>query len=557
MTDRNALLIVILAAILGRVLTLPKITAAATRLLSIPRLPLLFGAITAVFTAWLFGGLDQVAIIHDEAAYLLQARIYASGHWVAPGLPLPEFFEQYHVFVSPILTPKYPPGHAFLLVPGIWLGLPGLMPVLLVGLCGALTFALARRLANPWIGLITWLVWLTAIGSLNFLPTYLSETTTSALWMLGWVALVHWLEDERPKWLNLLAFAIGLGFLTRPVTMVVFALPIAAVVLVRIGRRHAWRELIQPFGIGFVFLGIWCLWCQRTTGSPFRAPYGLYSRYYFPDDVMGFGLTGLQPLRQLNPDMARFNEYVQMLHRDYTLANLPSQLWQRLVGIATNMWATRALFLPLATLALFTTSATVWFAVGSSALLVLAYLCVGHGAQWSVYYVEIEPVLAFLTGLGWWRFASVIANRRLEWPLSKLPKLTPNTVLSVVVSGLLLIPYTTRATPYIAGKNAERRAYQRDFRTMLEMIPERHSMVFIRYARTHSPHQSLVTNSPDLAAARVWTVYDRGSDDVRLIKLDPRRKPYLFDEEHRILAPLDSAGTPQFEHVIREPGERF
>jgi len=557
MTDTNALLVVLFAAILGRLITLPKTMAAATRLLSTPAAPLLFGAITAVFMAWLFGGLNQVANIHDEAAYLLQARIYASGHWVAPGLPLPEFFEQYHVFVTPILTPKYPPGHAMLLVPGIWLGLPGLMPVLLVGICGALTFALARRLTNPWIGLFTWLLWLTAIETLAFLPTYLSETTTSALWMLGWLALARWLEDDRPKWLNLLAFAIGLGFLTRPVTMLVFALPVAVVVLVRIAKRKGWRELIQPFGVGFVFLGIWCLWCQRTTGSPFRAPYGLYSRYYFPDDVMGFGLTGLQPLRHLNPDMVLFNDFVQSLHKDYTLASLPSQLWGRLVAIAANMWATRALFLPLAVLGLVTTSRAVWLAVGTAALLVLAYLSVGHGVMWTVYYVESVPVLAFVSVLGWWRLSSVIANRRLEWPLANIPATTPNAVFALIVSGLLLMPYTTRAAPYVAGKKDYGRAYQHDFRSMLQLIPDEHSMVFIRYSHAHSPHQSLVTNAPDLAKARVWTVYDLGEENVRLMKLDPHRKPYLFDEEQRILAPLDSAGVPHYEHVIHEPGDRF
>ena len=557
MTDTNALFILALAAVLGRFITLPKTMNATTRLLSYPVVPLLIGAVTAGIMTWLFGGLDQVANIHDEAAYLLQGKIYAGGHWVAPGLPLPEFFEQYHVFVTPILTPKYPPGHAFLLVPGIWLGLPGLMPVLLLGLCGALVFEVPKRLTNPWIGLLTWLLWLTALGTLDFLPSYLSETTTSALWMLGWLALVRWMEDDRSEWLVLLAFAIGLGFITRPVTMLLFAIPVGAVVLVRISRRNAWRELRIPFGVGFVFLAIWCLWCQRTTGSIFSAPYGLYSRYYFPDDVMGFGLTGLQPLRHLNPDMAQFNEYVQTLHRDYTLANLPSALRERTIAIAANMWATRAMFLPLAALALITTSASLWFALGSAVLLVLAYLCVGHGPRWTVYYVEIEPVLAFATALAWWRFSSVIANRKLEWPLRNVPPVTPNAVFAVIVSALLLMPYTTRAMPYIAGKEVERRAYQRDFRTMLETVPERHSMVFIRYAHGHSAHQSLVTNAPDLAAARVWTVYDLGAENVRLIRLDPHRKPYLFDEEQRVLIPLDSTGAPVPGHVIREPGERF
>ena len=260
MTDTNALVIVCLAALLGRFINLPRLTMGATRALSSRWVGPVIGLVTAVFMTWLWGGLDQVAVIHDEAAYLLQAKIYAGGHWTAPGLPLPEFFEQYHVFVTPILTPKYPPGHALMLIPGIWLGLPGLMPVLLLGVCGALVFEVARRLTNPWVGLLAWLFWITAPGILDFGPTYLSETTTSALWMLGWLALLRWTEDDRPAWLALLAACIGLGFLARPVTFVVFAVPVAAVVLVRIRRRNAWRELITPFGVGFNFLGIRFLW---------------------------------------------------------------------------------------------------------------------------------------------------------------------------------------------------------------------------------------------------------------------------------------------------------
>jgi hypothetical protein len=374
-TIQTAFLVLILALLLGRFITVPRFTLGATRVLSSRWIPQVVGAVTAGFMTWLWGGLDQVAVIHDEAAYLLQAKLYAGFHWTAPGLPLPEFFEQYHVLVTPVMTPKYFPGHAFMLVPGIWLGLPGLMPVLLLGLCGALIFAVARRLTNPWIALLSWLLWMTAPGVMDFMPGYMSETTTGAFWMLGWYALLRWLEDDRQRWLLLVAASIGIGFLTRPLTMLVFALPIGGVVLTRVARRRSWRELAAPFGVGFACLGIWFLWCQRTTGSPLHTPWALYTRDYIPDDAMGFGLTGLQPLRPLNPDMALFNEqFVQAMHKYYTLASVPSQLWHRVVAIAANMWATRAMFLPLAALALITTCSALWFALGRSALLVRSYL---------------------------------------------------------------------------------------------------------------------------------------------------------------------------------------
>src|SRR6476469_9187981 len=107
MTDTKALLVLLLSALLGRLIAPAPLAGAATRALNARWVPLVLGLVTAVFMTWLWGGLDQVATVHDEAAYLLQAKTYAGGHWTAPGLPLPEFFEQYHVLVTPVLTPKY------------------------------------------------------------------------------------------------------------------------------------------------------------------------------------------------------------------------------------------------------------------------------------------------------------------------------------------------------------------------------------------------------------------------------------------------------------------
>lgn len=547
------MIVLVLAALLGRFIALPPLTLGATRLLERRWFPVVIGLITAVFFAIVWGGLNQVAVIHDEAAYLLQARLYASGHWTAPGLPMPEFFEQYHVLVTPVLTPKYFPGHAIMLVPGIWLGLPGLMPVLMLGLCGALTFEVSRRLTNPWVGLIAWLLWMTAPGVVSFMSTYLSESTSSAFWMLGWLGLLLWLEDGKQRWLVMVAVSIGIGFLTRPLTMLVFAIPIGIVVLVRVARRSTWSELIVPFGIGFAFLGIWLLWCWRTTGNPLHTPWEIYRREYIPDDRMGFGLSGQHPLRPLNSDMVKFNDFVVGTHRDYTLASVPKQFCERVLAIAENMWATRATFLLLAALALITTSGAFWFATGTSLLLVVTYLAYAHFPKWSVYYIEIQPVLAFATAVAWWRFESLIANRKLAWPLRSTPSVTPNAVFAMMLSTVLLMPYITRRASWVAEHKFEGLAYHTDFRDLLAMAPGDRIVVFVRYALHHSAHKSLVTNVPDLASARVWTVYDRGADNLRLMKLDPHRKPYLFDEEHRVLLPLDSAGTPDYEHAIHEP----
>ena len=75
MTDTKALLVLLLAALLGRFITPSALSDGATRALNGRWIPVLVGLLTAAFMTWLWGGLDQVAVIHDEAAYLLQAKI--------------------------------------------------------------------------------------------------------------------------------------------------------------------------------------------------------------------------------------------------------------------------------------------------------------------------------------------------------------------------------------------------------------------------------------------------------------------------------------------------
>jgi hypothetical protein len=323
---------------------------------------------------------------------------------------------------------------------------------------------------------------------------------------------------------------------------------------VRVARRRSWSELAVPFGIGFACLGVWFLWCQRTTGSPLHTPWELYRRAYIPDDTFGFGLTGQQPLRTLNPDMQAFNEqFVQAMHRYYTLAMVPTELWRRVTVVAANMWATRVMLLGVALLALFATSSAFWFAIGTSVLLVLGYLSYAHAASWSVYYMEVQPVLAFATAVGWWRVVSLIANRKFEWPLRTVPAIESGAVLGVVVSAVLLLPFLTRTVPSMAADKVQSQQYHRDFRELLALAPGGKIMVFIHYAPNHSPHMALVANAPDLAEARAWTVYDRGAEDLKLMRLDPHRTPYLYDDAHGALIPLDSTGRLHFEGVIREP----
>ena len=61
--------------------------------------PLALFAVAAVIFTIAWGSWTAIPVIHDEASYLFQAKLFASGQWTAPSPPIPEFFEQWHVFV--------------------------------------------------------------------------------------------------------------------------------------------------------------------------------------------------------------------------------------------------------------------------------------------------------------------------------------------------------------------------------------------------------------------------------------------------------------------------
>jgi hypothetical protein len=507
--------------------------------------PLVFGLLTALEIAFVWGSLDRVAIVHDEEAYLLQSKIFASGHWTAPARPLPEFFEQYHVLVTPVYAGKYPPGHSILMAPGNWVGMPGLVPVLLAGIAGALLFLLARRFANPWVALLTWAIWTTAPGNLRFLPAYMSQNTTIVLWLFGWWALAEWLEGKGAAWLAALSACVAWGVLARPFTTVGYAAAAGVLVLREVVRRRRWRDAGLALVPAALILAIIPLWSLQTTGSAGLTPYALYSKIYFPYQRPGFGLPAeVTPLRELPPDMQRYgNGYIAM-HAAHTVAAVPKALAQRLRGIADDTWGPRrwplALFVFLGLLVL---PAAGWFGLATGTLSILCHIPFSHPWNWSLYYLELQAPLAFAGALGVWGVLCAAAAR---------PRPARREVARAVSSGaalgaiLLLLavarPWTGELVRARDLVNL-RAAYHDYFRQVVAAIPESRAILFVRYGPRHNEHLSLIFNEPDLDRAKAWIARDRGADNARLVALAPHRVPYLYDEETHELTRWTAQGA--------------
>ena len=517
-------------AVLARRVHAPKLDV-LTGWLSSRWMPIAAGVVTALVVWFTWGSLHHAGASHDERAYLLQAGIFALGKWAAAAPPIPEFFEQLHVIVTPVLAAKYPPGHSLLLTPGILLGLPGLMPLVLSGISGALVFSLARRVTNPWVALLAWLFWTTSGENLRWRASYYSEVTTSVTVLLAWWSFLNWRLASRRSFLLLLAATTAWGAITRPLTMLAFALPIGVVASYDIARKRSWRDLAAAVVVAVAVLAILPVWSRATTGSWSESPLGVYAGDYMPWDKMGFGLDSTPPARTLPPDLARVADDFIVRHREYTIRSLPGTLAARALAVLKGTWSDwRLALLPFALLGVFGMPASLAFATGSALLLGLAYGVYAHPPVWTVYYLEALPVLAVLTALGIWRAIEFTLRHSGTAKDSLVPGHAALAALGLVVLSFTRLPNDVRAARTVVSNTT---IEQRLFREAVDKLPGERKLVFVRYTPRFIGHFSLVQNEPDLNSAPSWIVYDRGEENEALMRVAPERRVYLFDQRQR------------------------
>lgn len=505
--------------------------AAADRVLSGPVLPTAAAIIAMAAIAYVWGGLRPFAVYHDEAAYLLQAELFARFRWTLPSPVVPHAFEQAAVLVTPVLAPKMGPGHALALVPGVWLGLPALMPLLLTGATAALLVLLARRVANAAVAVLAFVVWLTAPGNLAWRPTYFSETTSGAAWLGAWWCLLEWRSTRQPRWLLGVAALTGWGAITRPLTFLAFAVPLGALVLSDVARGKHWRPLAAAIGVGTAFLLIIPLQSWRVTGSPWTTPLDVYTRQYLPSDVIGFGLREQKAERTLPADLAAAYKEFDALHAEHTVAALPAIARARVLAVLdmqTAGW--RHLLAPLLLVGLVLGGAPAWFAFGSVVLVMLAYLGYAHRAEWGLYYLEALPVLSFCIALG--------IDRVLVW-FSRRVRGGASPGVSAVTALLVLLVTLPAMWGDIAGYKQRVTSIhetQQPYFSAFRQIPDRKAIVFVQYGPEWNPHFSLVRNVANPATAQVITAYDLGpaaNDSVR--RAFPDRTVYVLNTSTQML----------------------
>ena len=227
--------------------------------------------------------LREAPLTDDEAAYRFGAQLLAKGRLWVPSPDMKIFFDQNFMINDGRLYPVYFLGWPALMVPGVWLGMPGVVNPLLSALTvlplfGALAHFVGRSWARAGV-----LLFLTSPFIQVAAATQLSHTSClmALTWCL-WLYVRATRDGARQIDHAAFAFAFAVAFCIRPQSAVPIGLPMLAswgLTVLRMNAAGRWRAAlafaIPSATLAFMFLGT--LWAQN--GSPWRVGYARYGQY--------------------------------------------------------------------------------------------------------------------------------------------------------------------------------------------------------------------------------------------------------------------------------------
>lgn len=340
-----------------------------------------------------FGLVQGAHLVDDERAYVFQAEAFAHGKLAYPEVPAA--FGNAMFLTSPVWTAKYPPGHALALLPGVLVGEPRVVPIVVTALLVIGVFQLMRPFGERQALLAAALIALSPFswavgGTLMAFSTH----ACALVWFLAFLARAEGRTGLASP--ALAGAALGWGGLTRPYDAVALSLPVLAWLAWRAIRRHprAARNIIAVTcgAAPFVALQLW--YNRALTGSfstfPYFATGGFHIGFTRAFDWFPFVHDPLQ---------AAGHFAVACLRLDGWLLGYPASLLLVLLGLLRP-------------------DAQAWDRVlaACAASFVLFYTVIPSSGTWDVgptYYFAVAPVLVGLAvrGVQWVRVAA-----RERWP---------------------------------------------------------------------------------------------------------------------------------------------
>jgi hypothetical protein len=194
-------------------------------------------------------------------------------------------------------------------------------------------------------------------------------------------------------------------------------------------------------------------------------------------------------------------------------------------------------------------------ALASVLLLVLAHITMPHTPNWTIYYLDVFPVVAFGVVVALMRGGAYVVAR------VRGVSLMQHADFAATASGIALL--AAGATMWAPVK-VERHGWMRRevaFRAGLCALPPGPKLVFVTPRPNSSPHHILVDNDPAWRDSDVWVV--RTWDAARhraLLDAAQGRAAYHYDERSGWFAPMLADGavpvSPGVLHVLQTDARR-
>jgi hypothetical protein len=275
---------------------------------------------------------------------------------------------------------------------------------------------------------------------------------------------------------------------------------------------------------------------------------------YDPWDIPGFGLDRTPPLRPIPTDLTNNLAELVVAHERHTPANLPRVALERLQALGPAAWmGWRLVFVPFFIVGIISLTRLMLIGPLTAFLLFVAYLSYAHMNHWIVYYVECLPVLAFLTTLGVQTMVSdrtrtggasqpifPIASRALH--RIRIPVLGNARATVFAALAILILAGSAPLMSWVRHNMRDETSLRRAFNAKISCLTTRRNIIFVQYPATTSNSYLLVANEPDLRRSRAWIVYDRGSENVLLQRVDPTRSAYTISIPSGAMTALPPVG---------------
>jgi hypothetical protein len=280
-----------------------------------------------LFSAAMFNDRPLVPRLLDEKAYTLQSRMLAQGMlWRAPH-PKAEFFETFYVFDQPLYGAKYFPGTAMMYAPGVWLGFPDWVTSLIIAsLVSGLTCLVTMELFDgDGAAGVSASILLLATNSIHDMGTWvLAHEPVMLCSLMMLYAWLQWRAVGARGWAVLMGAAAGWAAITRPIDALVYALPMAILILVDLihiqpqGRRGQIAiDLLAAVLAAAPFLALQGWFDVKMTGHLFETPYRAYIDRYQPGDAYGGIGSNSVPRTMLQQKLDYYYDFILPLVKNY------------------------------------------------------------------------------------------------------------------------------------------------------------------------------------------------------------------------------------------------